>query len=776
MKNRVPLREQKPFGHLQQKQDIKEEKGPANFVVPVQTTNKRKSNLLNNKAFIAAIKKAWQTGNLALVHYDLQDFPDEIINIDTINLEGEEWWQKCPLTKLDLTNNSIQEIPLYDTLQDLQVLRLGNNKISRFHFDLTQQFLNLKSLTLQNNQLVEFSCRLDSIVELNLADNKLTGIDNLYFPNLELLDISNNQFQQLPSYLPPLIKKICAIGNKIQTIKQLDLIECKKLEDIQLSKNLITFIEEGSFHNLIQLKILDLKENKLKYFTQELLGINHECLDSIQLSFNQLEVYNCYEGIQNLSVLLLNNNKIKELHQEIINLKNLKTLDISNNDLGDLPSQLGFLTQLVRIQLEGNPLKCIRSNIRSAGALQLKKYLQQRTEDAAKLEIQADPKLKQQLYQTNNIWEEYLRNFLHKDELAIRQKNINQIDNCVFRLTNLIIIDFSQNNIEVIPDQIQQLQNLKKVSFNENKISKISLYLFNLRDLVELELRQNKIQQLPSKEQVYLPNLIHLDLGKNQLQQIPKFIPDLLKLRRLLLAYNQIDSIQSLLQKESIIEVLDISSNSIDQLSDDIYFKMPNLQHLNLQNNNMRTFPTILGFMSLKTLQIDGNPTKLISRQIIDKGTVHILDYLAKKHPLNQIPPKIQPILVDDQIQDNQSQMSQQLNTKQRQINQSGKSSISSQMLVEETRQQRQQYQQYQQQQIIQEQPQQFQSQQQQQQYADVGQLRIELQNLDFQIRQLERELNENFSLNKFQIQEKRKYLQSIMLQRSAIIQQINGY
>lgn len=50
----------------------------------------------------------------------------------------------------------------------------------------------MKSLTLQNNQLVEFSCRLDSIVELNLADNKITGIDNLYFPNLEILDITNN--------------------------------------------------------------------------------------------------------------------------------------------------------------------------------------------------------------------------------------------------------------------------------------------------------------------------------------------------------------------------------------------------------------------------------------------------------------------------------------------------------------------------------------------------------------------------------------------------------
>lgn len=53
------------------------------------------------------------------MHFDLQDFPEEIINIETINLEGEEWWQKCPLTKLDLTNNSIAEIPIYDTYHSL---------------------------------------------------------------------------------------------------------------------------------------------------------------------------------------------------------------------------------------------------------------------------------------------------------------------------------------------------------------------------------------------------------------------------------------------------------------------------------------------------------------------------------------------------------------------------------------------------------------------------------------------------------------------------------
>lgn len=34
----------------------------------------------------------------------------------------------------------------------------------------------------------------------------------------------------------------------------------------------------------------------------------------------------------------------------------------------------------------------------------------------------------------------------------------------------------------------------------------------------------------------------------------------------------------------------------------------------------MSSLPTILGFMKLKGLQIDGNPLKLIKRTIIEKG------------------------------------------------------------------------------------------------------------------------------------------------------------
>ena len=75
-------------------------------------------------------------------------------------------------------------------------------------------------------------------------------------------------------------------------------------------------------------------------------------------------------------MLILSDNKIRSLSKDIFKLKKLKTLDVSNNDLSELPCEIGFINSLVRIQVEGNPLKTIRQNIRTGGTNVIKKYLQ----------------------------------------------------------------------------------------------------------------------------------------------------------------------------------------------------------------------------------------------------------------------------------------------------------------------------------------------------------------------------------------------------------------
>lgn len=104
-------------------------------------------------------------------------------------------------------------------------------------------------------------------------------------------------------------------------------------------------------------------------------------LDILNLAFNFIENISNLERASNLSVLDLHNNKLEEFPETIVYMKELKTLKVSNNNLGDINPRISLLPNLVRINIEGNPLKCIKSTMRNAGAEQLKKYLKMRLDE-----------------------------------------------------------------------------------------------------------------------------------------------------------------------------------------------------------------------------------------------------------------------------------------------------------------------------------------------------------------------------------------------------------
>ena len=129
------------------------------------------------------------------------------------------------------------------------------------------------------------------------------------------------------------------------------------------------------------------------------------------------------------------------------------------------------------------------------------------------------------------------------------------------------------------------------------------------------------------------PSLHYLDLSGNRLAHVPKGVLNLPKVRTLHLSYNNIADVSVLWNPKILteIEVIDVSNNKIMEISDDVYHRV-GLNYLNVENNSLTKIPTVLGFMKLSGLKIDGNPLKLIKRTVIDKGTVSILDYLRTKH------------------------------------------------------------------------------------------------------------------------------------------------
>lgn len=206
------------------------------------------------------------------------------------------------LTDLALYNCEIESFN-YD-LPNLKILMLNNNNISNFsnHYpsliklDLSYNKLknfygtyhNLKILILNNNDINEFNAKCYNLVELNLNHNKLSSINSELIYNVEKLYLNYNNFSNIDLQLP-LLRELYIYHNSIKYIwfnnlycpnlKVLDVSYNKNLEIIELFDDLLPLI-----------KILNIEnDDKLKQLTY--WNIDHKlniCSSFKPLRFNNL--------------------------------------------------------------------------------------------------------------------------------------------------------------------------------------------------------------------------------------------------------------------------------------------------------------------------------------------------------------------------------------------------------------------------------------------------------------------------------------------------------
>jgi Leucine-rich repeat (LRR) protein len=189
------------------------------------------------------------------------------------------------------------------------------------------------------------------------------------------------------------------------------------LKEIKLSTNFIKFFP-SAFLSLFNLKTIDLKNNQLSSFLDiedgtmmnfpnynnnfqnQNIGIlpNLEYLD---LSINKFkEIPSILKHLHNLTVFLISNNhitdasplyqteysqldtldlgtnKISILKEKLYrNFPNLKNLNVENNEIKIIPTDVCLLQQLNKLNVSGNPIKMLRSNLISGGTKMILDYL-----------------------------------------------------------------------------------------------------------------------------------------------------------------------------------------------------------------------------------------------------------------------------------------------------------------------------------------------------------------------------------------------------------------
>ncbi|KAK9275695.1 hypothetical protein L1049_022962 [Liquidambar formosana] len=208
----------------------------------------------------------------------------------------------------------------------------------------------------------------------NPSHNFLTGVEQLPWKNLKLLDLHSNMLEvALP--IPPLATTFFFISNNRLTGEIPSLIcNVSSLEIINLSNNSFSGVIPqclGTFAK--NLSVLDLRMNSFHGTTPKTFAKGN-ALGSLNFSGNKLEglVTNSLVNCTKLEVLdLINNNINDTFHGPISDSKanhsfpKLQIIDFSNNDFsgslttrfqGEIPKSIEKLTSLIVLNLSHNSL------------------------------------------------------------------------------------------------------------------------------------------------------------------------------------------------------------------------------------------------------------------------------------------------------------------------------------------------------------------------------------------------------------------------------------
>ncbi|KAL2776025.1 leucine-rich repeat-containing G-protein coupled receptor 5 isoform 2 precursor [Daubentonia madagascariensis] len=188
------------------------------------------------------------------------------------------------LETLDLNYNNLDEFPTaIRTLSNLKELHFYDNPIQFVGRSAFQHLPELRTLTLNGaSQITEFP---DLTGTANLESLTLTGaqISSLpqtvcdQLPNLQVLDLSYNLLEDLPSFsVCQKLQKIDLRHNEIYEIKVDAFLQLLGLRSLNLAWNKIVIIHPNAFSTLPSLIKLDLSSNLLSSFpVTGLHGLTH---------------------------------------------------------------------------------------------------------------------------------------------------------------------------------------------------------------------------------------------------------------------------------------------------------------------------------------------------------------------------------------------------------------------------------------------------------------------------------------------------------------------
>jgi Leucine-rich repeat (LRR) protein len=532
------------------------------------------------------------------------------------------------LKTLNLSNNALEEIPSeFSLLPNLLKLDLSHNRISKGleHLNVLLEGDSLLSeLLLDHNALNEWNAKEGmgrKLERLTLAHNNISEWPSWVkgLPFLQLLNISFNKIITIPELGP------------MKALQQIDLQNNKLSADAK-TPFLSQFFNGKLYPQLVR---LDINTNKLcALHIMEDSGLGSSNLKEILLATNELDsISNGLAQVTSLEVIDLQYNKFSSVPIALLALKQLRHLDLKFNNISTIAPELALLP-LSKLFVEGNPLKTLPRAIIEKGTPALIQYLRSRlspellakadsitttttttlsnNSDSSSLIITSLEQLKRE---GEKVWQP------KPQVLDVSNRNWSSLPLEIAQVfPSLQKLSLSKNTFQFFPlSSVQSLSSLSSLDLSYNKLSSLSLTTTTTttsmsggESLEVLNMNHNVLQYSSSSASStatifgIFKGLKHVDVSCNRLTELPLELFGL-PLLSLQCSYNSITEIsgKEVIQLSKTLMLLDISFNKLITIPAEEFVKCENLEHLNLQGNDISQVPPLLGYCTqLKTLQL----------------------------------------------------------------------------------------------------------------------------------------------------------------------------
>ncbi|XP_062925260.1 leucine-rich repeat-containing protein 2 isoform X1 [Mobula hypostoma] len=178
--------------------------------------------------------------------------------------------------------------------------------------------------------------------------------------------------------------------------------------------------------------------------------------------------------------------------------QDLIVMDLSRNCIKELPAEIGKMTKLKELNVSFNKLTSIPPELGNC-------------ENLEKLNLASNLKLEELPFE--------LRDLQKLSHLDLSSNQFLSMPICVLRMSKLKSLDLSSNKLKELPQDLNRLSELQSLFLQKNKMTYLSRVLCRMPSLKMLVVSGDDIKNMPSAL-LTDPNLKYINLRENPLDSI----------------------------------------------------------------------------------------------------------------------------------------------------------------------------------------------------------------------------------------------------------------